>query len=297
MICSYRHSGGDENKAKCDSIPTSCRAISSTATIGTDAKYRNLAQISPAGVQPSVSSLKCSIRIACSFAASHRVLNQVRPKDTNNKWYAVTDKEAGCEELPADSICPSRILSSYMKDGISCDEQDQSNPLQPEPYFAKNKIFGTDYLCRMSPRPEGRGGCTRCNGVGCCNQRGTFGARIASTECITLRWLSDSSLACRLAPGIGSGLDVMVAIDDYAGSALSVGKRLFSFDVPMISSMTPGASPSTVCMQTSLCKNRDVYAKLCFIHKRVLCSGRKVVRDSWTRFRNVRLQLGWTLFI
>ena len=117
-----------------------------------------------------------------------------------------------------------------MKDGISCDEQDQSNPLQPEPYFAKNKIFGTDYLCRMSPRPEGRGGCTRCNGVGCCNQRGTFGARIASTECITLRWLSDSSLACRLAPGIGSGLDVMVAIGSNFFYTVTLPCSLWFFD-------------------------------------------------------------------
>lgn len=57
--------------------------------------------------------------------------------------------------------------------------------------------------------------------------------------------MSDSSLACRLAPGIGPGHFVMVAIDDFEGGATTIKERLFSFDVPTVSSMDRGASPAS----------------------------------------------------
>jgi len=66
--------------------------------------------------------------------------------EEHKKWYAVSAGEAGCKNLPPDAKCPWRIISSYIKDGLNCDMMDQTDPQNPEPYFHKNKIFGTDYL-------------------------------------------------------------------------------------------------------------------------------------------------------
>jgi hypothetical protein len=164
-----------------------------------------------------------------------------RPKDPGKKWYAVTKLEAGCEHL-AGAECPPRIVSGYMKDGVNCDALDYSDPELPQPYFEKNKIFGTDYLCGISPRAQG--GCSSCPNVGCCNKKGTFGARVSATECITLQWLSDSSMACRVAPGLGFGHNIMIAVDDQEGSSLDLKPDLFSFDLPTISSMETNSGPT-----------------------------------------------------
>lgn len=52
-------------------------------------------------------------------------------------------------------------------------------------------------------------------------------------------------MACRLAPGIGSGHFLMVAINDFEGDSIAMKERLFSFDVPTVSTLTRGAAPAT----------------------------------------------------
>ena len=93
-----------------------------------------------------------------------------RPVDKDyGRWYALGSEEGACENLGPDSKCPPRIVSSYIKDGVTCDMMDQTNPLLPEPYFKENNIYTTDYLCSLSPRPLG--GCSTCAKLGCCNKR------------------------------------------------------------------------------------------------------------------------------
>jgi len=199
----------------CAQIPQSCVVLSNSSVAAQDAKY----------------------------LAMDGMNGQSRARDMENKrWYAVADLEGGCEKLGADARCPSRILSSYIQDGVTCDKIDTEDPLNPQPYFHKHEIFSTAYLCDISPRPLG--GCSTCAKLGCCNKRGSYGARVSGTECVTLRWMSDSSLACRLPPGIGSGHFLMVAINDMEGDSLDMKERLFSFDVPTVSSMARGASPT-----------------------------------------------------
>ena len=135
------------------------------------------------------------------------------------------------------------IIIRYLKDGVNCDLMDTREASNVQPHFKKNNIFTTDYLCAMSPRFSGA--CNSCSKLGCCNKKGTFGARVAATECVTLRWLSDSSMACRLAPGIGQAHDFMLAIDDYEGAQLVVKERVISFDVPTISAIERLTSPTT----------------------------------------------------
>jgi len=210
-LCTYK-----KDLQYCRNIPDACQAVSNLTAKEWDSEYLNL-------------------------PAKDGVL---RPMDEEHKkWYAVSAGEAGCKNLPPDAKCPWRIISSYIKDGLNCDMMDQTDPQNPEPYFHKNKIFGTDYLCGKSPRPLG--GCSRCARLGCCNERGTFGATVSGTECVTLRWMSDSSMACRLAPGIGPGHFVMVAVDDYEGVGVSMKERLFSFDIPVVSTITRGAGPTS----------------------------------------------------
>jgi hypothetical protein len=200
----------------CDEIPRSCVALSNRSVAVMDAKY----------------------------LAMEGMNGNPRARDSANKrWYAVADLEGGCEKLEADAKCPPRILSSFIQDGVTCDMMDTEDPVNPQPYFHKHQIFSTAYLCDIAPRPLG--GCSTCAKLGCCNKRGSYGARVSGTECVTLRWMSDSSLACRLSPGIGSGHFLMVAINDMEGDSLDLKERLFSFDVPSVSSLARGASPAT----------------------------------------------------
>jgi len=220
-LCTYK---GD--RQYCKFIQDSCMSLTNTTVSDADRAYLAETTI-PTGGTP-----------------------QARPKDENNRWYAMGNQEGGCQWLPEGSKCPARVVSSYIKDGATCDMMDQTDPTNPRPYFEKHGIYTTNYLCNMSPRPQGtgKGRCSCQTGLGCCNKRGTYGARIGQkdqTECITLRWMSDSSLACRLAPGIGEGHSVMVAIDDFEGSALALKERLFSFDVPVVTDMTRGPGPVT----------------------------------------------------
>ena len=214
-LCTYKG-----QQKYCEFIRESCMALSNKTVSKLDAEY-----------MPMV-----------SFTEATTV---ARPKDGSNspKWYAVGGKEAGCANLPDESNCPARVVSTYIKDGVNCDMIDQTDPVNPVPYFEKNNIYTTNYLCNMSPRPLG--GCSTCARLGCCNRRGTYGARISGSECVTLRWMSDSSLACRLSPGIGPGHFVMVAIDDYEGVAVAMKERLFSFDIPTVSTLTRGSGPTT----------------------------------------------------
>jgi hypothetical protein len=52
-------------------------------------------------------------------------------------------------------------------------------------------------------------------------------------------------MACRLAPGIGPGHFLMVAVDDFEGDSVSMKERLFSFDVPVVSTITRGSGPTS----------------------------------------------------
>ena len=58
---------------------------------------------------------------------------------------------------------------------------------------------------------------------------------ISGTECITYTWLSDSSLLCRIAPGLSQAHDVRVEVNSQAQSL----SNAFSYDMPVISSV-PG---------------------------------------------------------
>ena len=52
-----------------------------------------------------------------------------------------------------------------------------------------------------------------------------------------MMWMSDSSLICRVPPGLGNGLDVMVAIDDFKGQQVHSAKKVFSFDAPQVNNI------------------------------------------------------------
>jgi hypothetical protein len=56
---------------------------------------------------------------------------------------------------------------------------------------------------------------------------------VAGTECVTYTWISDSSLLCRAAAGIGPNLEVVVQINKQR---ISLSKS-FSYDLPSISSI------------------------------------------------------------
>ena len=217
-LCTYKKS-----QKYCAEIPTACMALSDRKVLDYDSLFTSGTQIMGGVVRPTDTS----------------------GEDTGGtpRWYAISAAEGGCLGLDPNSKCPPRVVSSYIQDGLTCDMMDQQDPLNPQPYFHKHKIFSTAYLCDISPRPLG--GCSTCARLGCCNKRGTYGARVSGTECVTLRWMSDSSLACRLSPGIGAGHFVMVAINDKEGESLDMKERLFSFDVPTVSSLTRGSSPAT----------------------------------------------------
>mmetsp|Transcript_3543 Transcript_3543/g.12453 ORF Transcript_3543/g.12453 Transcript_3543/m.12453 type:complete len:1186 (-) Transcript_3543:1318-4875(-) len=134
--------------------------------------------------------------------------------------------------------CPAHVVSGYVKDGVSCETKASSGT---STLFEANQIFANAYLCKMTPKQS----CPACQGTGCCNNPGTFGASIAHSQCITLRWVSDSSLVCRTPPGIGAAHTVTLALDDTAGSQIAQLSNAFSFDAPTITSASPVLSPTT----------------------------------------------------
>jgi len=148
------------------------------------------------------------------------------------------------DKTPLD--CARRVVSGYIKDGVTCDKREVvelESGIQSTPYFEAQGIFATDYLCKMSPRFFGA--CPACPVLGCCNKKGTYGARVSATECISLQWVSDSTMVCRVPPGIGNEHSILLAIDDTGGSQLSFFTKAFSYDAPTISSMSQIAVPST----------------------------------------------------
>ena len=66
-------------------------------------------------------------------------------------------------------------------------------------------------------------------------------ATISGTECITLTWLSDSSMICRVGPGLGRDQTAYVEINGQ-GRSLS---RAFSYDAPVIHSIPKILVPAT----------------------------------------------------
>lgn len=150
-LCTYKN-----QRQYCQYIPEACMAVSNKSVQVLDAKYADPALANMGGFQ--------------------RPFGQGADQ---GKWYTIAAKEGGCANLPDTAKCPPRRVSTYLKDGVTCDYIDQSDPMNPEPYFFKRHINVTDYLCNMSPRPLG--GCSRCSRLGCCNKRGTYGARISGT--------------------------------------------------------------------------------------------------------------------
>ena len=148
-LCTYKM-----DLQHCGNIRDACQAVSNLTAKTWDAKYLNI---------PAIQGV-------------------VRPIATDGKWYGVTSREAGCKNLPPETKCPWRIVSSYLRDGVNCDLMDQTDPLNPQPYFTKNKIFATDYLCGRSPRPLG--GCSRCARLGCCNK--VYSGHICIHVCVCM---------------------------------------------------------------------------------------------------------------
>jgi hypothetical protein len=167
------------------------------------------------------------------------------------------------------SLMPN--LHRYMKDGVTCEEKDinvvPGGGISTTPYFESRGIFATNYLCKTTPRFFNDCSCKLLGYMSwgcaillthefrskdslnrtcvlstqlksfyfrCCNEPGTFGARISATECISLQWVSDSTVVCRAPPGAGLNHSVLLAIDDTEGSQLSFFTRAFTYDAPMV---------------------------------------------------------------
>jgi hypothetical protein len=64
---------------------------------------------------------------------------------------------------------------------------------------------------------------------------------VGATECDKVNWISDTTVACRVAMGTGLELPVKVDVDDVEGSLLNATS--FSYDAPIISAVTPASVP------------------------------------------------------
>mmetsp|Transcript_12366 Transcript_12366/g.29625 ORF Transcript_12366/g.29625 Transcript_12366/m.29625 type:complete len:1418 (-) Transcript_12366:162-4415(-) len=134
--------------------------------------------------------------------------------------------------------CPPHVISGYVKDGVDCNTQGGD-------YFQQNQIFATDQICDLTANHPSQ--CTGCRDGEpyCCNTEGAIGARVRATECVTLTWRSSSSMVCRVAPGLGFGHPIMVAIDDFKGGQVDVLPNAFTFDAPRVSSISRAANPTS----------------------------------------------------
>ncbi len=86
-------------------------------------------------------------------------------------------------------------------------------------------------------------------------KRQTF---IGDTKCTFETWISDSAVACAVAPGIGAGLSVRILAGNQEGV---FGGGFVGYDVPVIKVLSPRVLPRQVCMYA--CMYVCIYVYIC----------------------------------
>merc|ERR1711871_526233 len=65
-------------------------------------------------------------------------------------------------------------------------------------------------------------------------------ATIGGKPCLKTTWVSDNVITCRVPPGAGANLPVLVSVRGTPGT----GKATFTYDAPVVSSISPREGPA-----------------------------------------------------